>query len=333
MAECSTRNDGWHQYSNPMACKLCGADQFRPWLMGVPPLGSRVPSRFGIERCEGCGLLQTRPEPSPEELREAYGAAYTWQTTPGIVSALEALYRQLLVRSDQARAVRFAARLADGADLLDVGCGDGLLVAEARRAGLLAHGVDRPGAPLWPGCDPAWRRSGDIEGLDEPSGRWDVVSLFHVVEHLREPLQVLRKVHGWLRPRGILVIQVPNAASLQSRIFRHRWYGFDIPRHLVHWTQPTLTRALQQTGYEVAATRYISWRDNGPCFAGSLLPRFDPVVERERLQSRDGAQHLTTLAIRRLLYLCVVWAYTPIAVMEAAARAAATLTVFARKAR
>jgi hypothetical protein len=71
-----------------MPCKLCGADQFRPWLVGVPQLGSRTPSRFAIERCEGCGLLQTRPEPSPEELREAYGSAYTWKSNTGLASSL-----------------------------------------------------------------------------------------------------------------------------------------------------------------------------------------------------------------------------------------------------
>ena len=313
-----------------MPCKLCGADQFRPWLVGVPQLGSRTPSRFAIERCEGCGLLQTRPEPSPEELREAYGSAYTWKSNTGLVSMLESLYRQVLVRCDQARSVQFAARLANGKDILDIGCGDGLLISEARRAGLLAYGIDRPDAPLWSECDPAWRSAGDIEALDLPSGRWDIVSLFQVAEHLRDPLGVLTKIHSWLRPGGVLVLQVPNAASAQASLLRRRWSAFDVPRHLVHWTPATLTRALQQTGYEVVVIRYASLRDNGPALASSLFPGFDPLVERERTLA-GHSRHPAALALRRLLYLCLVWICTPLTLLEAAARAGGCMTVFARK--
>jgi SAM-dependent methyltransferase len=314
-----------------MPCKLCGADQFRPWLVGVPQLGSRTPSRFAIERCGGCGLLQTRPEPLPAELQEAYGPAYTWKNSTSFLGRLESLYRQLLVRYDQARAVQCAARLAEGNKLLDVGCADGLVVAEARRVGLVAHGIDRPDVPLWPGCDPAWRGAGDIETLDQPPESWDVVSLFHVLEHLREPLTLLAKVHAWLRPRGVLVVQVPNASSFQARLFRARWNSLDIPRHLTHWTEATLTRALRETGYEVAVIRRVSWRDNGYAFASSVLPAFDARVERERSMARAATRGVSALALRRLVLVFLLLAWTPLTLVEALAHASASITVFAQK--
>jgi SAM-dependent methyltransferase len=315
-----------------MPCLLCSENRSRPWLVGVPMVGTSVPSRFRIERCDGCGLLQTRPEPSSDELRDTYGPAYTWQKKGGLLSIAESWYRRLLVRCDQARSVQFAARLANGTDFLDIGCGDGLLITEARRLGLRACGIDRPGAPLWPGCNPAWRISADLETVDQPPQSWEVVSLFHVAEHLRDPLRLLTKIHSWLRARGVLVIQVPNASSFQAHLFRSRWYGFDIPRHLVHWTEGTLTQALRQTGYEVARTRYVSWRDNGPCLAGSLLPSFDPLVERQRSLAAGRTRHPVSLAFRRLIYFGVVWAGTPFTLLEAMARRPAVITVFAQKA-
>jgi 2-polyprenyl-3-methyl-5-hydroxy-6-metoxy-1,4-benzoquinol methylase len=301
-------------------------------LLAVPRLGSRAATRFNIAHCEGCGLLQTLPQPSGDELREAYGPAYTWQRAGGIVARAEARYRQLLVRCDQARALWHASQLAGGSLVLDVGCGDGLLITEARRIGLQAHGVDRPDAPLWPGCDAAWRSTGDIEGLNQPQASWDVVSLFHVLEHLRDPLRLLSTMRSWLRERGVLVIQVPNAGSWQARLFRARWYGFDVPRHLTHWTEATLAHALAQTGFAVVGTRYVSWRDNGPFFAGSLLPRLDPLAERERARATGRVRHPAVVAIRRLIYLCTVWACTPLVLLEAATRQPAVITVFARKA-
>jgi SAM-dependent methyltransferase len=238
----------------------------------------------------------------------------------------------MLVRIDQARTVSRAAHLAGGTALLDIGCGDGLLIAEARRAGLHAYGIDRPNAPLWRGCDPVWRTAGDIESVDQPSESWDVVSLFHVAEHVRDPLQLFARIRGWLRPHGVLVVQVPNAASLQVWLFGRRWFGFDIPRHLTHWSEATLTRALRTTGYAVIARSYVSWRDNAPFFASSLLPSFDPLVERERARPGGKKPLAAMIALRRLTYLATVWAFTPLVLLEAALRRPAVITVLARKA-
>ena len=312
-------------------CPLCGSSDVRTWLQSVPRLGGTAPSRFRILRCGECGLGWTDPPPSDDELREAYGPAYTWLERPGRVARAEALYRQVLARVDQARVVRLASRIAGGTKLLDVGCGDGLLVSEARRLGLEAFGVDRPGAPLWPGCDASWRQAGDIETLEQPVGAFDVVSLFHVAEHLRAPLDLFRRVHGWLRPGGVFVVQVPNAGSIEAQWLGRRWYGLDMPRHLVHWSERSLRRALGQAGFDVVRIRHVSWRDNGPCLAGSLVPGLDPLVERERAHAaRPGPR--VPAPLRRLAYLALVWGCVPLSLAEAAVGRAATLTVLARKA-
>ena len=197
--------------------------------------------------------------------------------------------------------------------------------------GLEAFGVDRPDAPLWPGCDPRWRGSGDIETMEQPEGSWDVASLFHVAEHLRAPVDLFRRVNRWLRPRGVFVLQVPNARSLQAQAFGARWYGFDMPRHLVHWSEPSLRLALEQAGFEVVRVRHVSWRDNGPCLAGSLAPGLDPLVERERLHAGQPRSAVPT-PLRRLAYLALVWGCAPFALCESLARRGATMTLFARRA-
>lgn len=312
------------------ACPLCGASAAAVLHAGVRPLGLTAPSRFDIVACAGCGLRRTAPPPTAAELQRAYGEAYTWREQGGLVAGAEAVYRRLLVRLDQVRAVRRAARLAAGLRLLDVGCGDGLLVAEARRAGLEAFGVDRPGAPLWRDCDPAWRRAVDIEGLEEPEGKWDVVSLFHVAEHLRRPAELFGRVHRWLRPGGVFVVQVPNCDSWQAALFGARWYGYDVPRHLVHWSAGTLSQALTAQGFRVVEARHVSWRDNGPFWAGCIAPTLDPLMERETAAA--GRQRgAAATALRRLAYLLLVWGATPLALAEAAAGRGATVTLLARR--
>ena len=316
---------------DPSGCALCGNARLERCSADLPRLGSRTPSRFHIARCSACGGLQTRPLPSRQEVAESYGAAYTWHGDEGLTARLEAAYRRTLVRFDQLRTVRRAAHLAGGVRLIDVGCADGLLISLARRHGLLAFGIDRADAPLWPECRPEWRIGGDIETIEQPAGSWDVVSLLHVAEHLRAPRRMFAAVHRWLRPGGTFVVQTPNAACFEARWLGGAWFGWDVPRHVVHFTPQTLMRALDEAGFEVIAVRHLSWRDNGPSLVASLFPGLDPLVERE-VSLRSGATRapLATL-IRRLAYVALTWAVTPVSLLETALRRSPTVTVLARK--
>src|SRR5690349_21105383 len=103
-------------------CLLCGSADVRVVHRAVARLGADAPSRFDVEGCAACGLLRTSPPPTLDELREAYGPAYTWKDSQSLVTKAEAAYRQLLARLDQARAAKLAVELAGGRKMLDVGC-------------------------------------------------------------------------------------------------------------------------------------------------------------------------------------------------------------------
>jgi len=79
---------------------------------------------------------------------------------------------------------------------------------------------------------------------------FDVVTLFHVLEHLPDPGTALLVVRSLLRAEGVLVAQVPNVDSYQARLFGRRWYGLDVPRHVVNFTAQSLARLLARCGFE-----------------------------------------------------------------------------------
>jgi len=154
--------------------------------------------------------------------------------------------------------------------------------------------------------------------------------MFHVLEHLRDPLHMLTKVRAWLRPAGVLVIQVPNAASLQARLFGRRCMGSTY--------RATSCIGRRRTLRKLAALRLLdgrnasgSWRDNGPLLAASLAPGLDPFVERERLLSEHQRTPPLVTALRRATFLATVWLCTPLTLLEAWAQCPATLTVLAQK--
>ncbi|HKB23770.1 MAG TPA: class I SAM-dependent methyltransferase, partial [Methylomirabilota bacterium] len=95
--------------------------------------------------------------------------------------------------------------------------------------------------------------------------RFDVVTAFHVLEHVPDPVAVLRRMLGWLAPGGLLIVEVPNAGGLGATLFGGAWSGLELPRHLSHFTPVTLERAVRLAGGRVAwcwhqaKPRYYLW--------------------------------------------------------------------------
>jgi hypothetical protein len=88
----------------------------------------------------------------------------------------------------------------------------------------------------------------------------------------------LLKIHGLLRPNGILVISVPNIVSVQARIFRRRWYHLDVPRHLFHYSPESLTKILNMDNFHVDKIFHHSSEHNYAGILGSVM-RISPPGE------------------------------------------------------
>ena len=151
-----------------------------------------------------------------------------------------------------------------GAVLLDVGAGRGRFVAAARAAGWDARGLE----PSARGVGAAAAVYGvtleqaGIEDAEVAPGSVDVISLWHVLEHLDDPAAALRRVHGWLKPGGVLLVGVPNLASLQARLGGSRWYHLDLPRHRVHLTPAGLATLLTDAGFEPGRAQHVALEHN-----------------------------------------------------------------------
>jgi SAM-dependent methyltransferase len=97
-----------------------------------------------------------------------------------------------------------------------------------------------------------------MEDLGIPDASFNVITMWHVLEHLKRPETVLRESWRILRPGGMLVIAVPNAESLQATISGGHWFLLDVPRHLYHFSARNLTRLLRMHGFETLTVRHHS---------------------------------------------------------------------------
>jgi SAM-dependent methyltransferase len=224
------------------ACAWCGA-----------ALGEGARRGGGTAACARCGSATTDPWPSETTLERAYAA---WYRPAG--GRFSGVGDQLLRRSRGALARRLDA-LAPPGTVLDVGAGDGFLLDALTRRGREAIGLER-------GSSRPDVREQDISELAPPGGPgsaelvrdgFAAIVFWHSLEHLRAPGHAIAHAAALLKPGGVLVVAVPNAASLQARVFGERWFALDLPRHLVHLPASALVSRVEQLGLRVDRVSYV----------------------------------------------------------------------------
>jgi 2-polyprenyl-3-methyl-5-hydroxy-6-metoxy-1,4-benzoquinol methylase len=264
-----------------VSCPLCHAPRSTP-LFVQRDLALGIPGRYTVARCDGCGLLYQNPRVRAAQLALAYPDAYAAHVRePDLSRRLRrhgASVRWLLSRRlgydhlptddvgwiDRLRAAALRRRILEafppwtgGGRLLDVGCASGKFLRQMRAVGWNVAGieVDEPAAARARAVTPNVI-VGDPAQVTLPDGAFDVITALHVIEHVPDPLGTLRNVLRWLAPGGVIVVEVPNAAGVGARIFGRYWCGYDLPRHLVHFTPQTMTAMVERAGGRVAAIRH-----------------------------------------------------------------------------
>lgn len=230
----------------PRPCPLCGAVEATVELL--PDKYNSAGEQYKVVRCRACDLIYTRPLPTLAEMRVLYSAEFYGESVAPKRFSWDSI--RLLLHRSVLRHRRKALLNRPAGRVLDVGCGDGDFVAHLKPQGWEVHGIESSDA----GSRMA-RAKGvqvcqdELKVANFPDGYFDVVTYWHVMEHLTDPLAEAREVRRILRDDGLLVIEVPNIASPIFKLCRERWWPLDIPRHLQHYTPATLQKLLQRAGF------------------------------------------------------------------------------------
>jgi SAM-dependent methyltransferase len=293
--------------SSPATCAWCAAD--------LAPSSARLAGRI---RCDSCDAATTDPWPSQKDLERAYER---YRPESGRFAGVG---ESLLRRTRAHLAVRIDA-LAPAGPVLDVGAGDGTLLDALHARGREALGLERDSRR-------ADVREADISALEE---EWSAIVFWHSLEHLPAPGRAIDHASRHLRPGGVLVVALPNSASLQARVFGDRWFHLDLPRHLVHVPAGQLTARVCSLGLKV--TRVSHWRAGQVLFGwlhglvGTLPTRPDLYDAIRRPEARSANMQW----YRRGLTLGAATVLLPVAALatavEVATRSGGTVLVEARR--
>jgi SAM-dependent methyltransferase len=243
---------------------------------------------FSLWRCRQCGLVRTDPLPDQQALVARYDSADYLR----LASTESGLRRRC---EDRMQVIR--PHLPTGW-LFDVGAGGGTFLSVAKEAGYEVSGLDLSArwaehARLEHGVEV---QVADLREAELPTSHLDVITLWHVLEHLPDPLAALCKLRGALQPGGRLVVGVPNYGAPTVRLkcwwlakTRHdgpRWRHLNPWEHCWHFEHESLRRCLAAGGFEPVLLRTMSGDSNSG--GGSRFHRL--------LQSRDWGGRLLCVA-------------------------------------
>lgn len=195
---------------------------------------------FGVVHCRACSLCYIEDPPEPDSMSRYYPDSYFGKRH----AVLPGFFMQLRVNK--------LPPLPKGGRLLDIGCGAGDFVLRCRGAGWQVAGVEQRGAPIMQLKDSLGL---DVIELDDlaslADASFDVVTIWHVFEHLAEPREVLRHIRRILKPNGVLVLEVPNFGGWQGRFGGKDWFHLDVPRHQLHFDRGSLEKVITASGLTI----------------------------------------------------------------------------------
>jgi len=216
---------------------------------------------FTVVRCRTCGLMRTDPRPTRASIGLYYPQEYgPHQVAPGGESdpspsgtpawkALAARAHRFLSH-DMYRFHNEALPDLPPGRMLEIGCAAGSFLSRMRRKGWEVEGIEFSGRAAQAAVTAGFSvRTVTLEEATDPHHPYDLIVGWMVLEHLHDPLLGLAKLRRWLAPGGRLVVSVPNAGSLEFRVFRDAWYALQLPTHLYHFTPKTLNKLLAASGW------------------------------------------------------------------------------------
>ena len=216
--------------------------------------------------------------------------------------------------------------------VMDIGCGRGLLLSAFQKMGAEVHGVECPEFEI----APAMRnvvKTGTITDATYINQHFDVIVLWHFLEHLHNTFEHIQRLGEHLREGGVLVLSVPNVDSLQRRLFGPACFHLDVPRHLLHIESNWLLSTLEQQGYKIEDEQHFDFTQNIFGFVQSAVNFIAPQHANEfyRLLKQGRRGYLLRLfgwsAASSLLLPIAFWK----SIYSLAVIQGATVTVVARR--
>jgi len=207
---------------------------------------------FCIVQCRQCNLTRTTPFPDDDMLDTHNKPQYYGRHDSKFIP----FFQNIRDRLSKRRARTYLSLIADSIKkpkILDIGCAEGRLLNSFLEYGCDCYGVEHPSYPKqrFINIERIHYFLGNLDDLDLEKNSFNIIILWHVLEHLDHPDEILKQIYDLLASDGIVVVAVPNFSSIEARIFKGAWFHLDIPWHKYHFTEESINYFIKNNNFQV----------------------------------------------------------------------------------
>lgn len=222
-------------------------------------------NNYKLYHCLNCDVIFLNPQPSNREIDNNNLSFYeSIESENAYFKMKEEMFRRA------EKCVQILKKYSENGTLLDIGCSYGFYLTIFKKRGYKTFGIDISEKAL----NYAKKtlklsvKRGKIDNFSVKGKKYDIITLFDVIEHLANPKKTISKISQMLKKDGIIVIQTPNYPSIVSRLTREKWFWLLIPQHLFLYSTRSLKFLLANNGFSVIDM--YSWDDINE-FANNIL--------------------------------------------------------------
>lgn len=228
-------------------CPICASDLFRPLHRCTDTTVSH--ETFSIKVCQKCALGITSPRPEDDQLYKYYQSekyiSHSGQSK-NVLGKIYLLARKFTLSWKKNIVSQYLAK----GRILDVGCGTGEFLSVMKQSGWNICGIEP--SEIGRKKAEALTRISIYESLDYLNqSQFEAISLWHVLEHIPDIQHTIKCLRQQLTPSGKLFIAVPNYLSFDANYYKQYWAGYDVPRHLWHFSKQSMITLLKESGFKI----------------------------------------------------------------------------------
>ena len=228
-------------------CPACGQTEMVSYLVCEDHFLSM--EKFNLVQCSNCGLIFTNPRPPSTEIGRYYKSDDYISHSNTKKGILNRVYHVIRKRNHKSK-FRIITKHVSMGRLLDIGCATGEFASFFKTRGWEVCGVE-PDEDARTFAKEA--HNINVYPEDElqkfEKGSFDVITLWHVLEHVPDLGKRMVELHALLNEKGLLVIAVPNPISFDAKYYGSFWAGYDVPRHLYHFSQKSAKKLFEKYGF------------------------------------------------------------------------------------
>lgn len=230
------------------ACPICTEQSLSPYASCRDYTVSH--ETFKLQQCDRCGFVFTNPRPQEAELTRYYQSEEYISHSDSSKRLIDRAYkiaRSFTLKWKLALITRHS--LTKPTSILDYGCGTGSFLHACKEQGMHIAGVE----PAENARAIATEQAGTsiAPNIQTVRGTFDVITLWHVLEHIVHLEETLKHLKNRLNQNGTIFIAVPNLRSWDAKYYHEHWAAFDVPRHLWHFSRETMDTILTKHGLRI----------------------------------------------------------------------------------